>query len=160
ADKVRDGTTFEALANQLPVTRTVLFGGQFVVAGIQLDAPAANGMGEKHFRIQARKLRAFLGQEARSPVQQTANGPGLFGFRHWSLTKSLLLVVVHQGADQLAEVAGDDGIELVQVEIDAVIRYAVLGKIVSADTLAAVAGADQVAALLGAFAVQGLLLPL
>src|SRR5690242_16236482 len=73
------------------------------------------------------------------------------------LSEALFFVEVAQGLDQFAEVAGDDGAELVQVQVDAVIRDAVLWEVVSADALAAVAGADQRAALLGPFAVQFLL---
>ena len=45
--------------------------------------------------------------------------------------------------DQLAKFAGDDGVELVQRQVDAVVGDAVLREVVGADALAAVAGADQ-----------------
>src|SRR5262245_21901173 len=87
--------------------------------------------------------------------------PALPGTRHSLLAfQALLLVEVHQGPGQLVEVAGDDGVELVEVEVDAVVGDAVLREVVGADALAAVAGADLAAALLGALAVQRLLLPL
>src|SRR5207248_2640860 len=57
--------------------------------------------------------------------------------------EALLLVEVAQGADQLGQVAGDDGVELVEGQVDAVVGQAVLREVVGADALAAVAGADQ-----------------
>ena len=66
--------------------------------------------------------------------------------RRCFLSKSL------QGLDQLAQVAGDDGVELVERQVDAVVGDAVLREVVGADALAAVAGADQGAALLGPLA--------
>src|SRR5439155_159097 len=72
----------------------------------------------------------------------------------------LPLVKVLQGPDQLAHVAGDDRVQFVEREVDAVVGQAVLREVVGADALAAVARADQRAALLGAGAVQLLLLPL
>ena len=68
------------------------------------------------------------------------------------LSQALFLVEVAQRLDQFAQVAGDDGVELVQVQVDAVIGDAVLREIVGADAFAAVAGADQGAPLLGPFA--------
>src|SRR5262249_41024896 len=74
--------------------------------------------------------------------------------------EALLLVVVAQGADDLGEVAGDDGVELVQVQVDAVVGDAVLREVVGADALAAVARAYHRLARLGPLAVQPLLLAL
>src|SRR5262245_35115405 len=76
-----------------------------------------------------------------------------------ALPQALLLVEVLEGLDQLAEGAGDDGVEFVEVEVDAVVGDSVLREVVGADALAAVAGADEGAALLGALLVQPLLLP-
>src|SRR5205823_13822105 len=59
---------------------------------------------------------------------------------------------------QLAHVAGDDIIELVEREIDAVIGEAILGKVVGADAIAAVAAADKRAPLLGPLPMDFLLL--
>ena len=60
--------------------------------------------------------------------------------------------------DDLLQVAGDNGVELVERQIDAMIGDAILREVVGADAFAAVAGADQRAALLGPFLVQRLLL--
>src|SRR6185312_4086968 len=66
------------------------------------------------------------------------------------LSQALFFVEVTQRLDQIADVAGDDGVEFVQIQIDAVIGDAVLREIVGADAFAAIAGADQRSALLGA----------
>ena len=63
----------------------------------------------------------------------------------------LLPLVFHQGVDHRIEVAGDDVVELVEREVDAVVGQAVFGEIVGADPLAAVAGADLGLALVGRF---------
>src|SRR5262249_44560523 len=55
--------------------------------------------------------------------------------------------------------ARDDGVELVQRQVDAVVRHAVLRKVVGADALAAVAGADQRPPGLGARLMHAMLLP-
>src|SRR5438876_6525018 len=95
-------------------------------------------------------------------------GSSLFDF--WSLllvsmssipsSQSLLLVELLERLDHLAEVASDDVVELVKIEVDAVVGNAVLREVVGADALAAVAGADECAALLGSFVVELLLLHL
>src|SRR5260370_725340 len=82
------------------------------------------------------------------------------GKRDLRACQSLLLIEIPQGLDQLAEIAGDDGIELVEVQVNAVIRDAVLREIVRANALAAIAGANQRASLFGPFLVQFLLLHL
>src|SRR5262249_6797761 len=153
--------------------------------------PAAEGVGQQHLGVEARRLRALLLQETGRPVEQPADGPALFG-THGNVPSSgfkvpgspareavpdlerstgncvlaarlpqpLLLVEVFQDLDQLTEVAGDDAVELVQGEVDAVVGDAVLREVVGADALAAVAGADERAPLLGPGLVQLLLLPL
>src|SRR5438270_512513 len=61
----------------------------------------------------------------------------------------LLLVEFLKRLDQLAYLPRNDGVELVQVQVDAVIGDAVLREVVGANPLAAVAGADQAPPLLG-----------
>ena len=63
------------------------------------------------------------------------------------LVAELLAVVVDQGVGHRLQIAGDDLIELVQRQADAVIGHAVLREVVGADPLAAIAGADQALAL-------------
>src|SRR4051794_31017818 len=53
--------------------------------------------------------------------------------------QTLLLVEVAQGANEFAKVAGDDGVKLVEVQVDAVVGDAVLREVVGADALAALA---------------------
>src|SRR5262249_40031460 len=92
-------------------------------------------------------------------LRESAGAPARLMFsRLRALPQPLLLVEVDEGLDQPVEPAGDDGVELVQGEVDAVVGDAVLREVVGADALAAVARADQGAALLGPLAVQGLLL--
>ena len=67
-------------------------------------------------------------------------------------------VVVEQGVDHRLQVAGQDVVELVERQVDAVIGQPVVGKVVGADALAAVAGADQRSPFVGPRCV--LLLPL
>src|SRR5262249_4160447 len=71
-----------------------------------------------------------------------------------TLAEALPLVEVAQAADQLVEVAGHDGVQLVEVQVDAVVGDAVLREVVGADALTAVARADQGAPLLGPLPVQ------
>src|SRR5215468_3683226 len=76
------------------------------------------------------------------------------------LAEPFPLVLLAKGLDDGGEVAGDDGVELVQGQVDAVVGDSVLREVVGADALAAVAGADLALARLGALAVELLLLPL
>ncbi len=55
----------------------------------------------------------------------------------------LLAIVLDQRVTDRLQVAGDDLIQFVERQVDAVIGDAVLGEVVGADPLAAVAGADQ-----------------
>src|SRR6266852_7316264 len=80
-------------------------------------------------------------------------GSGLYASR---LSQSLLLVEILERLDELTDFPGDDGVELVKRQVDAMVGQAVLRKVVGADAFAAVAGADEGAALLGAFLVQAL----
>ncbi len=54
-----------------------------------------------------------------------------------------------QGVGDRLQVAGDDLVELVERQVDAVVGHAVLREVVGADPLAAVAGADEALALGG-----------
>src|SRR5205807_747894 len=76
------------------------------------------------------------------------------------LLQALLLVELLERLNQLFHFSGNNGIQLVQVQVDAVIGDAVLREIVGADPLTALAGTDQRAPLLGALLVQLLLLHL
>src|SRR5262249_43569592 len=76
------------------------------------------------------------------------------------LRKPLLAVVVPQRLDQFAQVAGDDGVQLVQAQLDPVVGDPVLREVVGADLLAAVARADLRLPLLRPRVVELLLLPL
>ncbi len=58
------------------------------------------------------------------------------------------------------KLAGNDGVELIERQIDAMVGDAVLREVIGPDPLAAVAGADQVAAGIGAGLVLALLLSL
>src|SRR5262249_52143706 len=78
AHQIRHRTPFHAPPHQLAEAASGVFGGRFLIARIQLDAPAAQGVGQQHFRVQPRKLRPLLGQVAGGPVEQTADGPGLW----------------------------------------------------------------------------------
>src|SRR6185295_14841384 len=61
----------------------------------------------------------------------------------WScLLESRLLVGHGEGVEQCVEVAVEDLVEVVRLEVDPVIGDAVLGEVVGADPLAAVYGAD------------------
>src|SRR5262249_17063516 len=62
--------------------------------------------------------------------------------------------------DDFAEITRDDGVQLVQRQIDAMISHPVLREGVGADALGAVAGADERASLLGPLAVERFLLAL
>ena len=59
------------------------------------------------------------------------------------LVAELLAVVVDQRVGHRLQVAGDDLVELVQREADAVVGQAILREVVGANPLAAVAGADE-----------------
>src|SRR5438128_1201709 len=74
------------------------------------------------------------------------------------LSQALLLVEILERLNQLFHLSGNNGIQLVQVQVDAMVGDAVLRKIIRADALTAIAGTDQRAALLGAFLMQLLLL--
>src|SRR5579859_3748193 len=63
------------------------------------------------------------------------------------LLQTLGFVVAHQGVDQRTELSFHDVRQLVESQADAVIRHAVLRKIVGADFFGAVAGSDLAAAL-------------
>ena len=65
------------------------------------------------------------------------------------LVAELLAVVVDQRVGHRLQVAGDDLVEVVQREADAVVGEAVLREVVGANPLAAVAGADERLALGG-----------
>src|SRR5262245_41099111 len=75
------------------------------------------------------------------------------------LPKALLLVKILQGRDQFLQFAGDDRVQLVQRQVDAMIGDAVLWKIVGTDAVAAIAAPNQRAPLLGPGLMQLLLLP-
>src|SRR5262245_25106690 len=98
------------------------------------------------------------------PTEQRADGPlsplhrASSRARRAVLTKPLLFVVLFERVDDVAEIAGDDGVELVEIQIDAVIGDAILRKIVGADAFVAVAGTDLAAARFGTFAMEFLLL--
>src|SRR5438128_808537 len=76
------------------------------------------------------------------------------------LSQALFLIEILQGLDQFAQLAGNDGIELVKVQVNPVIGHPILWKIISADPLATVTGAYESPALEGALLVQLLLLHL
>src|SRR5262249_31096989 len=80
--------------------------------------------------------------------------------RRRPLAEALLLVEVLQRLNHFAQVAGDDGVEVVDRQVDAVVGDPGLREVVGADALAAVAGADLALARLGALAVELLLLAL
>src|SRR5207247_6039670 len=94
--------------------------------------------------------RAAGSQSPRRPAKQQSIRP----------TQALLLVKLFKRLKQFRQIARDDRVESIQVQIDAVIGDAVLREIVGANSLAAVAGADQAPPLLGPFLVQLLLLHL
>ena len=62
------------------------------------------------------------------------------------------LILVRERPDHVVEIAVDDVLDLVEREIDAVIREPALREVVGADALGAIARADEAAALLGRLA--------
>src|SRR5216683_4510780 len=72
----------------------------------------------------------------------------------FGLLQALFLVIPAQSVDHFAQVARDDGVELVPRLVDAMVGDAILREVVGADALAAVAGADQALALGGTHLVQ------
>ena len=137
------------------------FGRLLVERRVELDPRAAQGMGQQHFGIQPRAFGAVLLKIVGRPRQQPADGPNFVRSADMGASPSartavesslhqlcpsahalLLAVVFDQGVDHRSEVAGQDIVELVERQVDAVIGEAVLGKVVGADPLAAVARAD------------------
>src|SRR5438067_11758382 len=99
------------------------------------------------------------------PIQQAADGPRRLGFRSERLDNSarfpglaaaqpLFLIKLLERRDHVVKMAGDDGIELVERQVYAMIRQSVLRKVVRPDPLAAIPRADHGAALLGPLPVQ------
>ncbi len=66
-------------------------------------------------------------------------------------------MLLDQGLDHQVQVASQDFVQLVQGEVDAVVRDPPLGKVVGADTLGAIAAAHLETAALGLFILAGLL---
>src|SRR5262245_61869899 len=96
-----------------------------------------------------------------STMSPACQKPGFLekpGFSELSLAaEPLFAVEVLEGLHDVVQMAGDDTVQLVQRQVDAVVGDAVLREVVRADALGAIAGADQGAALLGTFFVQRLL---
>src|SRR5262245_510885 len=93
--------------------------------------------------VQGASLMGSLLRRAADVSPPVVSGPA--GLRP-PLAQALLLVEVAQGSDHFLQLAGDDGIEPVQVQVDAVVGDAVLREVVGADPLAPVARTDQRAA--------------
>src|SRR5262249_52885335 len=114
------------------------------------DATAFERMGEQHLGIQAWELRVPLRQMPGCPIQQAANGPRRLGFGFERLDGSarfpccptaqpLFLVKLLECRNYLIQMAGDDRIELVERQADAMIRQPILRKVIRPDSLAAIA---------------------
>ena len=138
-------------ADQLAVrVRDVVRGG-FLVAGVELGCAAAEGVGEQHLGVEPRELDPFSCQVAGGPVEQPpglADGPGLrrahgAGGRPGGPSRAFSCRRDAGRLRRLAQGGGDDGVELVERQVDAVVGDAVLREVVGADAVAAVAGADQ-----------------
>jgi hypothetical protein len=149
ADKVCDRTAFEPPADQLAISLANFRRRELSVAqAVQVNAFAAGDVGQQHLSIQARRLHALVREVLCGPVEQGAEGPGLFGhFLTFGMrltlfqvpAKPLFLVEIPQRLHDLVEVADDDLVELVDGKTDAVIGDAVLREIVGTDALAALA---------------------
>src|SRR5262249_31988546 len=82
ADQVRDRAPPEAAADQLTEAITEAASDEFAVAqAVQVDALAAQDVGEQQFGLEAGRLDPLLGQEARGLAEQDADGQVLVGRR-------------------------------------------------------------------------------
>src|SRR5262245_52014810 len=88
----------------------------------------------------------FSVQFSRAPIVQTCAAGGVMVTSCFDVSGSLLppqallLVELLERLDQFHQIARDNRVEPVQVQIDAVIGDAVLREVVGADPLAAIAG--------------------
>src|SRR5262249_36322214 len=79
ADEVGDRAALDAPADEVAVLLARLLArGVAVARAVEVDALAAEGVGQQHLGVQARELHALLRQEAGRPVEQPADRPGRF----------------------------------------------------------------------------------
>ena len=82
ADEVRDRCAGGAAFHQVTKCSADFFRRRFAEGGVEIDPPAAAGMGQQHFGVEPRVIGAVLPEVLDRPRQQAADGPGVFGSGH------------------------------------------------------------------------------
>src|SRR5262249_51118868 len=77
AHQVCHRTALDPLPYQVPEAAARFLRRLLGEARVQIDAPAAQGVGQQDLRVQARVFRALTAQVLRGPVEQGADGPGV-----------------------------------------------------------------------------------